>query len=217
MPLYEQYYVFFMILRPTKKNIELIASALRKAEVVALPTDTLYALSADASNSYAVQQVYSMKQRARLKALPIFCTDIAQVETICLLSPFARKLAEEFWPGALTLILPIKEVTCFIAPDAYPNDTNVAVRIPDSEMIRELIRILGKPLTATSANLSGQAPGNDPQEIASLFGDSLLILDDKNRNAVGVASTIVKPGGNSIEIIREGRIPSSQLLIDKYL
>lgn len=165
------------------------AVVMRAGGVVAYPTDTLYGLGADPWNEAAVDKVFAIKGRDAGQALPLIAADAAQVEAhLGVLSPLALRLANAFWPGPLTLVVP--------APPTLPatvlgGTRGIAVRVPAHEVASGLARALGRPLVSTSANRSGQPATADPDEVARSLGAELDGLIDAGPAPGGPPSTIV--------------------------
>ena len=140
---------------PHRQDVTAFAAILRRGDVAAFPTETVYGLGADATNSDAVLKIYETKGRPRFNPLIVHVTDIAMARRFVTFSPLAEKLAEAFWPGPLTLVLPKR-------PDAGLSDIvtagleTVGVRVPNHPLALELIRAAGVPLAAPSANPSGK-------------------------------------------------------------
>src|SRR3972149_96326 len=136
--------------------IEKAVSVLRSGGVIALPTDTLYALAAAARDAEAVRRVFAIKGREGAKPLPLFVSDLAMAERGAVFLPTAHRLAERFWPGPLTIALPRQPA---FESEALAGGDTVALRAPDHEAALAVIAALATPVTATSANRSG---GRDP-------------------------------------------------------
>ncbi len=186
-----------------------VASALEGGAVVAYPTETFYALGAAAFSKGAVARVYRLKGRAASKSLPVIVSDLDMVGEIAARLPagFIR-LAGEFWPGPLTLVLPAAEaVPAFLAG---PGRT-IAVRVPPLAWLRALVRELGEPLTATSANLAGGPEQTDPAAVETLFGGRIELVLDAGPSPGGLPSTIVDLSSAPPRVLREGRIPSARV------
>lgn len=171
---------------------------------MAIPTDTLYGLAADPFSRSAVRRVFTIKGRGALQALPLVAADERQVESdLGILPPLARRLAERFWPGPLTLVIPAPAA---LAPEALGGGTTVAVRVPAHAVTRALCAQFGRPLTATSANESGEPPTADPDVVWNVLGAKVDALVDSGRTPGGPASTIVDATGAEPRLIREGAI-----------
>ena len=174
------------ILAVSKKSIKLARGLLREGELVAFPTDTVYGVGANAFERYAVRQIFEVKQRPVHKAIPVFITqidDLNQVATGTItidgegdVPNTAWPLLERFWPGALTVVLPKSP---HLPVDVTAGRDFVAVRLPDHPLCLELVVKVGRPLAVTSANRSGQPSPTTAEEVAAQLGGRIpLILDD---------------------------------------
>jgi L-threonylcarbamoyladenylate synthase len=193
----------------SKDCFKIIISELRKGELLILPTDTLYALACDASNTKAVEKVYKLKQRLEQKALPILCSDIEQVEKIVKLEESGYRLAQYFWPGKLTLILERKKNQSIISNKVYGKNSDIAIRVPKSDFIIQIIKELGAPLVGTSANISGKDPVFNAKEAELHFKSKVIVVDGGIKQCP--PSSIVKINHNNFQIIREGEITITAL------
>lgn len=182
---------------------------LQDGGVVAVPTDTLYGLAADALNAEAIERVFAIKERPEGLALPVLLSDPAQLGDVAEDVPDqVRVVAERFWPGAMTLIV---KRNGSLPPRLTAGNPTVAVRVPDHPVPRELARRLGRPLTGTSANISG---ADDPRTLAELrrqVGERVDFLVTAGPAPAGTASTIVDLSGDAPRLIREGAIPFQQI------
>jgi len=199
-------------LRPGSADAEVVrtvAAALREGAIAAYPTETFYALGAAAFSKKAVERVYKLKNREAGKALSVIASDLDMVREVAgMLPPGFVALAGEFWPGPLTLVLPAAPaVPGFVAG---PGRT-IAVRVPPLAWLRALVRELGEPLTATSANVSGEKELSDPREVEALFRGRIDLLVDGGPAPGGLPSTIVDLSGDRPRVLREGRIPSARI------
>ena len=173
--------------------------------IVALGTDTLYGLAVDPFNRAAVSRLFEVKEREADRAMPLIAADTSQVAShLGRLSPAAERLAARYWPGPLTLAVP--------APAALPRDvtggrTTVGVRVPAAEIARAVCAGCGKPVTATSANLSGEQPAANPDEVERILGDRIDFLLDTGPAPGGPPSTIVDVTAAPPVLIREGAVP----------
>lgn len=180
-----------------------IIEILKGGGVAVLPTDTLYALSADATSDAAVAKVFAVKQRPEIKALPVFYADIAEVERDFEMDVKSKELCEKFWPGSLSLVLR-KKAGCSIADIANNGGDTVMVRIPNRPDLLELIREFGGPITGTSANISGEM-----KLIDSNLVDIMVTANDVDH--ASTPSTIVSCIGGEVEILREGAISCKEV------
>lgn len=190
--------------RPDPGLIERAAHLLREGQVAAIPTETLYGLAVDPFNSAAVARVFTIKERNASQALPLVAADAMQIdEWIGALPPLASRLAERFWPGPLTIVLKAPRTLSAGVADARQT---VGVRVPAHAVTRALCELCGRPLTATSANLSGQPATADPDEVARTLGSRLDLLVDAGLTAGGAASTIIDLTSPVPTLVRPGVI-----------
>lgn len=194
---------------PERPAIDYAAGFIKRGRVVAIPTDTFYALSADPFNLSAIERVFQVKGRAETKALPILVNSIEQALTLIRDVPDSfLNLAHKFWPGALTMIV---SATHRLPLKVTGNSGRVAIRWADSRITTSLIEAAGGPVTGTSANLSGFPSCTNAHMIVKQLGDKLsLILDSGDTGGV-LASTIVRLSGNEWTVVREGAIPESEI------
>jgi L-threonylcarbamoyladenylate synthase len=178
------------------------ADVVRRGGVVGIPTETVYGLAADPFNADAIRRVFAVKGRGAEKALPLIASDPEQVAQVAVLTPGARRLAERCWPGPLTLIL---ERTPGL-PDVLTGGAHgVGIRVPGHEVARALCAACGHPLTATSANRSGQPPSARADDVADALGEDLDALLDAGPTPGGAVSTIVDLTGEPA-LVRPGAI-----------
>ncbi len=176
---------------------------LRNGGVIAMPTDTLYALTAPASDAEAVRRVFAIKRRDLTNPLPLFVSDLAMAERIGVFDERSRRLAQRFWPGQLTIVVNKRQGFDSVA---LGGGETVGLRVPDSDIARAVIGGLGQPVTATSANLSGGADPVSADEVRRQIGEQLDLILDAGPAPIGVASTIVDCSGESLNVIRQGAV-----------
>ena len=180
---------------------------LRRGGVVAFPTDTVYGLGADAFNAAAVERIYQIKKRPRHLPLPVLIGDMKQLALLAEpLTELALFLAQRFWPGGLTLVLP--QVSGL---PAYLGGAGVAVRLPAHPVCRALIRGVGSPITGTSANLSGKPSALTAGEVREQLGNGVDLVIDGGRCPGGVESTVVDLTGEKPAVLRQGIIPQEEI------
>ena len=184
---------------------------LRAGEPIAFPTDTVYGVGSPARDATAVLRLYAVKRRPYTQAIPLLIADAADLESVSAApTPLARRLAR-LWPGALTLVLP---AAAGLPPELLASGATVAVRLPNHAWLRGLIRALGEPLAATSANLHG---GRDPQtaeEVAAQFGDALPLIADGGPTPGPVPSTIVDCTGAEPRLLRAGALVWERIIAE---
>ena len=176
--------------------------------LVALPTDTVYGVGALAFDGKAVESIYIAKDRPIEKAIPILVGDVEDLHRVAEKIPtMAMKLAERFWPGALTLVVPKRSSL----PDSVSATDTVGVRIPDHLVARRVLRAAG-PMAVTSANLSGQPSPTTAEEVLAQLGGRIALIIDGGKTPGGIPSTLVDCTGSSPRILREGPIHLDEIL-----
>jgi tRNA threonylcarbamoyl adenosine modification protein (Sua5/YciO/YrdC/YwlC family) len=188
-------------------DLDAAEKALRAGQIVGLPTDTVYGLAADAFNTGAADRIFGAKRRPRDVDLPVLVADAEQARGLATGIPaVALRLMDAFWPGGLTIVLPRNPD---VQADLGADDMTIGVRCPDHEVARALCRRVG-PLATTSANLHGQPTATTAQEVESLFGSAVPVVIDGGTCA-GAPSTVVDCTGEDPKLLREGRIPWSDI------
>jgi L-threonylcarbamoyladenylate synthase len=183
---------------------------IRAGEPVAVPTETVYGLAADATDSHAVAAIYSAKGRPSFNPLIVHVSDREMAERLATFSPVASLLADRFWPGPLTLVLPAR-ADSGLSPLVMAGLPTVALRLPAHPAMRALIRESGRPLAAPSANRSGAiSPTRAEHVLSSLNGKIRMILDE-GPTSEGVESTIAAPEEDNIRLLRPGSVTADML------
>ena len=191
---------------PPEDDVEQAVRALRAGEAIVVPTDTLYGLAALPTVPGAVDRLFSLKRRPADTPIAVLVAGIEQVEALADLSGTARRLADAFWPGPLTMVLPRRAGVDL--PLGEPHAT-IGVRWPDHPVIAALAEAVG-PLATTSANRTGEpTPATAGEAAASLVGDVAVVLD--GGACAGPASTVVDLTGPDLRVLREGAITESAL------
>jgi len=192
---------------------EAIAEAARliaAGKPVAMPTETVYGLAADATNGQAVAAIYAAKGRPSFNPLIVHVLDRDAAEAIAELPGTARALAEAFWPGPLTIIAPLRPGAP-IASLATAGLSTIALRSPAHPAMRDLLRACAVPLAAPSANASGTISPTRAEHVLRSLGDRIDLIVDAGPTAVGLESTIVAVDGDRLRILRPGPITAGQL------
>lgn len=196
----------FQVMHAQSINYQKIASCLESGGVIIYPTDTAYALGCDATNEQAVAKIFAIKGRDQAKTLPLIAADIGMVREWCDLAGQAQALAEKYWPGPLTLILPVKKPGLASAVMA---EGAVAIRVPDQPEARALAQEIGAPLVSTSANQSGDKIFYSLPDVRVSLGGAIKAVDrviDIGELPERPVSTMVKVCDNKVEILRKGII-----------
>jgi L-threonylcarbamoyladenylate synthase len=185
---------------------------LRKGEVVALPTETVYGLAADALNPVAVARIFEVKERPRFDPLIVHLPDKQWLERVANIDHCSRaqmkRLIAQFWPGPLTLVLDRQPVVPEIVTAGL--DT-VAVRMSSHPVFAEIISAFGKPLAAPSANRFGRISPTTAQHVFDELSGRIPLIIDAGQTTHGIESTIIAARGNKIDILRSGPITEEQL------
>lgn len=182
---------------------------LQNGEVVAIPTETVYGLAADASDEAALRQIYAIKQRPADNPLIVHIANIDQVQDwTAEFPPLAQKLAKAFWPGPFTLVLPAKAGVSNILTAGEPT---VALRVPSHPLTLQLLQLSGLSLAAPSANKYTQLSPTTAAHVATGLGDAVPVLDG-GACKVGVESTIVSVHGDDWQLLRHGMITEAQIV-----
>ena len=184
-------------------------SMLEAGEVVAVPTETVYGLAGDATNGRAVARIFEAKGRPSFNPLIAHVASLAMAEQVAILDPLSLRLAENFWPGPLTLVLPLKTGAA-IHPLALAGLDTVALRMPRG-FAAELIRQLDRPLAAPSANRSGRISATTARAVADDLGDRIPLVVDGGQTTVGVELTIVKVANGTVTLLRPGGITVEEI------
>jgi L-threonylcarbamoyladenylate synthase len=196
-------------LPPDAEGIAEAARLLAAGELVAFPTETVYGLGGDARDDRAVARIYEAKGRPSFNPLIVHLPDLVAVERIAHVGPKARMLAQAFWPGPLTLVLPLRD-GAGISPLVTAGLETVAVRVPEHPLAQRLLRAFGGPLAAPSANPSGRVSPTQARHVLEGLAGRIAAVLDGGPCAVGLESTILladpepvllRPGGLPVEAV----------------
>ncbi|MEE8133268.1 MAG: L-threonylcarbamoyladenylate synthase [Nitrososphaerales archaeon] len=182
-------------------NIAIAASKVRRGGIVVYPTDTVYGLGCDPYSDSAIESILKIKGRDAGKPMPLLCSSITHASRIGKLDERAKKLAERFWPGALTIVVELADRR--ICRKVTGSTDNIGVRVPHHKCALELIDACGGVLVGTSANRSGSASARSASEAEGIEGFDILIDGGKTPN---IESTVLKVSGSKITMVREGRV-----------
>lgn len=194
------------IVPATPEAIAAAAEALRGGEIIAFPTDTVYGLGANALDADAVAKVFAAKGRPSANPLIVLVPDLDKAGELAEVGAAARELAEAFWPGALTLVLPRRPDCPLAAPVSAGLDT-IAVRAPDHKVALTLLARSELPIVAPSANRSGRPSPKTAAEVKAELGDRPVMILDGGPSPLGHESTIVSLVGRTPLLLRQGALP----------
>lgn len=195
--------------------ISRVVADLRRGRQVALPTETVYGLAADATSGEAVAGIFRMKGRPSFNPLICHVDGLLMAEEIGQMTPVAKRLADAFWPGPLTMVvekLPGSSIHDLVSA----NLGTVGIRCPKG-ITRSVISAFGKPLAAPSANRSGRISPTSAAHVAEEFAEEDLLVIDEGRSPVGLESTIVKVLDDQLVVLREGAVSREALSRDTGL
>ncbi len=192
------------------QSITRAATLLREGKLVAFPTETVYGLGADATNDKAVAAIYAAKGRPEFNPLIIHVAEARALDNLIEWNETARTLADQFWPGPLTLVLPRKKDSPVSLLASAGMDT-LAVRIPSHSVARQLLKEAGRPIAAPSANASGKLSPTTPLHVAESLGDKVDLIIAGGKSEIGLESTVVDLVSPQPRILRHGGITKEQL------
>jgi L-threonylcarbamoyladenylate synthase len=186
--------------RPDKAKIAECAQAVSAGKLVAFPTETVYGIAANFLDEKAIGNLYRIKARPAHKPFTVHIADIGAVESLgCTITKEALRLAKKFWPGPLTMVLPLR------------SGKTLGFRMPANKIALELIKEAGVPVVAPSANLSGHKAPADPDEVLAQLDGKIDMLIDAGPTDVGVESTVIDMTATPPKILREGAIKREEI------
>ena len=197
------------ILQSTPENLIFAAELIKRGEIVAFPTETVYGLGANGLNIDACRKIFTAKGRPSDKPLSLHVASLEMVERVAKISSTAEKLFETFCPGALTIILQKNK----IVPDFVTGGkSSVGIRFPANDVAISLIKLSDCPIAAPSANLSGKNPPKSAQEVFDNLSGRVEIILDGGQCQFGISSTIIDLSTDEPKILRHGAIPAEKIL-----
>ncbi len=191
----------------TKNDIDKCVNIIKKGDLLAFPTETVYGLGAISTSEEAFNKLVETKKRPPNKPFTLMCSSLKQVKDIIEIEPYATKLIKKYMPGPITLILKTKKSV----PHYLDLGTGfVGIRIPNDEFVLKMIEKIGAPLLVPSANVSNEPPAMSDEEVYKYFGNSVEIVCGKCEKTI--PSTVVKVEDGKLTILREGPISKEELL-----
>jgi len=193
-----------------EKAFSRCGDVIRAGGVIVYPTDTFYGLGADPRNPVAVRRLFEIKGRHVDEPILLLVKDAAEVrDWASEINPAAKRLMKKFWPGPLTLVFKAKPG---VMTDLTGGTGTIGLRVPGNPLTRQLLAFHGSALTGTSANISGRSSPCTAQEAAEAIGGMVELVLDGGRTAGGKPSTVVDVSAEDPKVIREGAIPSREIL-----
>jgi L-threonylcarbamoyladenylate synthase len=194
---------------PPIADIKAAVAVLRKAQAVVFPTETFYGVAVDAMNPRALDRLFELKERDADKPVALIAADLEMVERVVAeIPPAAARLARQFWPGPLTMVL---RARAGLSDALINREGGVGIRISPNPIALELVRLLGSPLTATSANLAGEPPARTLRDAWSAFGNRIAAYLDGGALDAPLPSTVIAFHNEEIQVLRAGAIAESRL------
>jgi L-threonylcarbamoyladenylate synthase len=194
--------------RISERDFDQILSVLRAGGVIGFPTDTAYGLGADPFNEAAVDRIFEIKGRTERKAILLVVSSRAMLQQVAQPSALFDRVADTFWPGPLTLVLP---AVPSLPSKLTGGSATIGVRLPDAAFATSLAERLGKPLTATSANRSDMPAAVTAEEVSAQLGDSIDVLIDGGRLPARAGSSLLDLTVDPPVLLREGPISFARL------
>ncbi len=188
--------------------IEQAAATIKAGGLVAYPTDTVYGVGCDPFNEQSVLRLVGAKARAKA-ALPVLVDTLERAAELAILDETALRLAKTYWPGALTIVAPVRAI---FPPEVTGHTDTVGLRMPGRTDTLELIHKAGGAIVGTSANTTGQPASKTADEVLKSLGDRLDIVLDGGPSTLGIESTIVRVHRGSVSILREGAITEDDIV-----
>lgn len=194
--------------KPERKIIDKAVKIIKAGGLIVYPTDTVYGLGTNALNSQAVLRVFDVKNRPLDQALPLIVSGLEMAEELASVTEEAKRLAQAFWPGALTIILEKKPVVPSVV---IGRKLGVGLRAPNHVVPTIITRMSGLPLTATSANRHGGANPIDVREVLNQLGEGIDLILDGGRTKVGISSTVIDLTRIPPLIVRKGPVTKEMI------
>ncbi len=196
-------------LKPNEESLELACSLLKAGEVVAVPTETVYGLAGDATNSNAIKKIFEAKGRPADNPLIVHIASLEMLDGIVReFNADAKKLAEAFWPGPLTIIMPKGDKVC---KETTAGLDSVGVRMPANEVARKIISLSGVPFSAPSANLSGKPSPTSAKDVLEDMNGKIPLIIDGGESDAGVESTVISVLESTPVILRPGIVTKEDI------
>jgi len=195
---------------PHPEDVARAAGFLFDGQVIAYPTETIYGLGADVTSRKAVKRIYDLKSRDYGLPISILVADLKMLrEVVSEVPDSALSLMRQFWPGALTILLPASSL---IPKGLVTNTNKVGVRISSHPVASAIVEKFGKPITTTSANLSGFPPSLSVKHVQKYFGSKLPCIVDSGECEPTRGSTVVDLADETMRIVRDGAIPAEDVI-----
>ncbi len=203
-----------IITEQSENAAEIAAQALKNNQIICFATETVYALACDASSDIAVAKLYKIKDRDIKKPIAIFVRDLSMARKFLKFNPIEDKIAENFIPGMITLVLDKKtnlDQEISVSPLLNNGDNSLGLRIPNHKFCLKLLAAFDGVIAATSANISNQESAINSLQVRKYFGDKIDLIIDGGICQYKISSTVLRVNDNQINILREGLITQNQI------
>lgn len=190
---------------------ETIKNAINADQIISFPTETVYALAGNAQSNKSIEAVYAIKERDANKRLSLLLPDIKTAQDIAVISPNALKTGKHFWPGALTLILPLRQ-NSNLAPHILSTYDTIGIRIPDHPIALNILNAIDTPIFATSANISGAEDNITAHDVEQNLGNKVKLIIDGGTSEIMIPSTVLDMTSNTPKILRQGTISHEEIM-----
>ncbi len=191
-----------------REAVEEAVRVLRQGGLVCYPTDTVYGIGAAATDDAAVRRLFAVKGRPPDKAMPLLLAEASDAARVAEVAALAKRLAARFWPGALTIVM--RKAASYRSLALAGADT-AALRVPDHDLVRAIVRTLGGPVTGTSANRAGAPAPLSAAEVAFQVGEMVDLIIDGGRSRSRLGSTVIDISRGDPEIVREGVVSKEEV------
>lgn len=195
---------------PSKDTFNLATKMLKQGDILSFPTETVYGLGADATNSVAVAKIFTAKSRPSFNPLIVHVSDTTKAKQFVKMNDLAKKLADAFWPGPFTMVLPLKEESGLSDLITAGLDT-VAIRVPKNKIAHDLLTHFGGAIAAPSANKSGRISATSAAHVYEELGEKIEMIIDGGPCEKGIESTIVQVINDEIFMLRPGNITAKDI------
>ena len=191
------------------EKLKEIANIIKEGGIAIFPTETVYGIGVDGLNEDAIKKLYEVKKRSFDKPISLLVSNLGMIEKVTKdITDVEYRIMKKFFPGPLTIILKKKD----IVPDILTSGgDSVGIRMPDNEIARKLIELVGNPIATTSANISGNISGTNIESILEDFKENVDCFIDNGDSEIGISSTVIKVVDNVPVILREGTIKEEKI------
>ncbi|MCJ7507335.1 MAG: L-threonylcarbamoyladenylate synthase [candidate division Zixibacteria bacterium] len=194
---------------PNREAIEEAVKILNRGGIISFPTETVYGLGARIVDEKALKKLFNIKGREKENPFLIFIKDIGELEKFAEeISPSARELIDRFWPGPLTLVFKsrLKNLSSYLLKQG-----KIGIRLSSFPLVQELLKQLDCPITATSANISGERPCHSAEEVSKIFQGKIDLMLEGGEAGDNKVSTVLDVSEENLKLIREGSIPLGEI------